>query len=124
MIQNLGKQLSALGSEKYSLPLTVRTGISYRPRGLPLVLVSDVIVPVDNDPVIAIGGEYDEFKPFYMRLGWNSFGANYRSVNSDDSWAGATIGVGFDIRLLHIAYAFSPSAELGDTHRITLTGGL
>ncbi|MEA3297667.1 MAG: PorV/PorQ family protein [candidate division Zixibacteria bacterium] len=124
MVQNLGKQLSALGSEKNRLPLTFRTGISYRPRGLPIVLASDIIIPVDNDPVIAIGGEYDEFKPFYMRLGWNSFGANYRSTNSEDSWAGTAIGVGFDVRLLHIAYAFSPSAELGDTHRITLTGEL
>ena len=123
MIQNVGKQLSALGSEKYRLPLAVRAGVSYRPRGLPLVMASDLIVPVDNDPVIAIGTEYDEFKPFYMRLGWNSFGANYRNADSEDNWAGIAIGVGFDHRQLHIAYAFAPGAELGDSHRITLTGG-
>ncbi len=123
MIQNVGKQLSALGSEKYQLPLAVRAGISYRPRGLPLVMASDLIAPVDNDLVIAIGTEYDEFKPFYMRLGWNSFGANYRNADSEDNWAGIAMGVGFDYRHLHIAYSFTPAAELGDSHRITLTGG-
>ncbi len=123
-IQNLGTQFSALGDEKYDLPLTVRSGISYRPVGLPLILASDIIIPVDNKVSIAIGGEYHEFKPFYMRLGWNSFGSNYRTGDSDDSWAGFGVGVGFDYRRLHIAYAFTPAAEIGDSHRITLTGGL
>ncbi|MCK4371744.1 MAG: PorV/PorQ family protein [candidate division Zixibacteria bacterium] len=123
MVQNLGKQLSALGSEKYRLPLTIRGGVSYRPRGLPLLLASDLIVPVDNDIEFAIGGEYHELKPLYLRLGWNSFGSNYRAHDSDDKWAGLTVGVGFDYKRLHIAYAYAPGADLGESHRITVTGG-
>lgn len=122
-IQNLGKQLSALGEEKYRLPLTVRGGISYRPVGLPLLLATDLIIPVDNSIEFAIGGEYHEFKPLYLRLGWNSFGSNYRAGNSDDKWAGLAAGVGFDYKRFHIAYAYAPGADLGDTHRITVTGG-
>ncbi len=124
MIQNLGKQLSALGVEKYRLPLTVRGGVSVRPRAFPLIVAGDVILPVDNDLVVALGVDYYEFKPFYARIGWNSFGSNFRGADSDDTWAGLSLGVGFDYGELHIAYAFSPSADLGQSHRVTLTGGI
>jgi long-subunit fatty acid transport protein len=124
MIQNLGTQFSGLGTEKDRLPLTVRGGIAVRPRAFPLTFVTDVLLPVDNDLVFAFGGEYHEFKPLYIRLGWNSFGSNFRAVNSNDQWAGFSLGVGFDINKMQISYAFSPSADLGESHRITLTGGI
>lgn len=123
-VKNLGTQLSSLGDEKDRLPLTVRGGIGLRPRGLPLTLAGDVILPVDNNVVLAVGGEYWELRPFYFRLGWNSFGSNYRTSDSEDSWAGLGLGVGFDLRNMQISYAFAPGAELGDSHRITLTGSL
>ena len=123
-IKNLGMQLSSLGDEKDPLPLTVRAGIGLRPRGLPITLAGDLIMPVDNKLVVAIGAEYWELRPFYLRLGWNSFGSNYRTSDSEDSWAGLGVGVGFDIRQLQVSYAFAPGAELGDSHRITLTGSL
>ncbi|MFQ5499499.1 MAG: PorV/PorQ family protein [Candidatus Zixiibacteriota bacterium] len=123
-IQNLGLQLSALGDEKEKLPLAVRAGGSARLRGLPMTLAADLILPVDNDPVIAFGAEYYNFRPFYARLGWNSFGSNFRTGVSDDSWAGMSVGAGFDLKRMHLSYAFSPGADLGEIHRITLTGGL
>ncbi len=124
MVQNLGFQLSSLGTDTDKLPLTFRGGGAVRPTGLNITLAADVIVPVDNSPVIAIGGEYFELKPLYIRLGWNSFGSNYRTADSQDSWAGLGVGVGFDIKEFQISYAFAPGAELGDTHRITFTGGI
>jgi hypothetical protein len=123
-VQHLGFQMSALGDEKDKLPLTFRGGVSARPRGLPILLSGDVIIPVDNDPVFAVGGEYYELKPLYIRLGWNSFGSNYRTGDSDDSWAGLGVGFGFDVKNFHISYAFAPGAELGESHRITFTGGI
>lgn len=122
-VQNLGVQLSAFGSEKDPLPVTVRLGISERPRGLPLLLATDLVMPLDNDPYIALGGEYYNFKPFYLRLGWNS----HKSENYDDNWAGISAGVGFDFKegfIRHLSYAFSPQADLGESHRITVTGGI
>jgi hypothetical protein len=121
-VQNLGVQLSALGTEKSKLPLTVRGGAAYHLKGLPILLSSDLILPIDNDIVFAIGGEYYDLKPFYIRVGWNSFGSNYRASGSSDSWAGTSLGVGFDFRKMQISYAFSPGADLGTSHRITLTG--
>jgi len=122
-VQNLGMQLSSFGSEKDPLPLTVRLGGSIRPRHLPLLLATDLVIPIDNDPYIALGGEYTNFKPVYFRLGWNS----HKSENYDDNWVGISAGVGFDFKegfIRHLSYAFSPQADLGESHRITVTGGI
>lgn len=123
-IQNLGSQLDGLGSEKETLPLTFRGGISGRPRGLPLVLVSDLILPTDNDLVIAVGGEYQNFRPVLLRMGWNSFGSNFRIDDSSDKIAGFAFGVGFEKRTLKISYSFAAGADLGNSHRITVSGQL
>lgn len=125
MVQNLGAQLSSLGEEKDDLPLLVRAGVAGQPRGLPVLLALDGILPTDNDIVVAIGAEYVELEPFFLRLGWNSFGDNFRLEDSGEGdLAGFSIGAGFVIREFQISYAFSPAADLGDSHRITLTGGL
>ena len=125
MLQNLGAQLSNFtDADKDGLPTTFRLGAAGRPRGLPILFAADVIVPTDNDMSIAIGGEYYEFKPLYLRIGWNSFGSNYRAADSDNNTAGISMGIGIDWRNKQLSYAFSPGAELGDSHRITLTGGI
>jgi hypothetical protein len=124
MIQNLGTELSSLGEESFSLPLMLRAGGSARLKGLPMIFVGDIILPRDNDIDFAVGTEYFELKPLYLRLGWNSFGSNYRSADSDDKWAGLSMGAGFDFNKYHIAYAVTLAADLGESHRITLTGGL
>jgi hypothetical protein len=123
-IQNLGFQFSGLGNEKQKLPLTFRLGGSAYPRGLPFRLSSDLILPVDNDIDIAVGGEYLKAKPLYIRIGWNSFGSNFRAEGSNDKWAGFSLGFGFDIKKMQLSYSYSPGADLGESHRITLVGGL
>lgn len=125
LIQNLGTQLSSLGVDDNSgLPTTVRTGVAARPRGLNSILTADLILPFDNDLEFAIGAEYIELKPLFLRIGWNSFGSNYRSNYSDNGLAGMTFGVGLDYKSMQFSYAFVPAADLGDSHRVTLTGGL
>ena len=123
IVQNLGFQLSALGTEKDKLPLTVRIGGAVKPRGLPMRLAADVIVPVDNSVDFAVGTEYVALRPLYLRLGWNSYGANYRIEGSDDKWAGLGVGFGFDYRRIQISYSYTPAADLGESHRITVSGG-
>jgi hypothetical protein len=125
MLQNFGTQLSAMGGgDKDPLPTIVRLGGSAKPKGLPLTLVGDVIVPFDNDIDFAIGAEYVKLKPLLLRLGWNSFGSNYRTADSKDKWAGISFGVGFEYHTMQFSYAFTPGADLGESHRITLTGGI
>lgn len=126
MLQNLGTQLTALGSDsaKYSLPLMLRAGGSAELEGLPLLFSGDLILPNDNDLHVAVGAEYYELKPLYIRAGWNSFGSNYKADDSEDSWAGLSFGAGFDLRGYHVAYAVQLAGDLGEGHRITLTGGI
>jgi len=125
MLQNVGAQLSNFTDvAKDGLPTTLRFGAAARPRGLPILFSGDLILPTDNNVEIAIGGEYYEFKPLYLRLGWNGFGSNSRATDSDDKWAGVSVGFGIDWRNLQLSYAYAPGAELGESHRITLTGGL
>lgn len=122
MIQNLGTQLSSLGEEKDALPLTFRAGGAFYPRGYAMVVSLDIVAPIDNDPFIAIGTESFKFNPVYLRLGWNSFGTNYKAETSDDNWAGLSVGFGIDLWTTQLSYAFTPAADLGEMHRITWQG--
>lgn len=121
-IQNLGTQLSSLGDEKDKLPLTFRAGGAVRPRGLSFLFSADVAMPIDNDPYFAVGTEYFAIKPVYLRAGWNSFGSNFRAVESDDNWAGLSLGFGLDLWTTQLSYSYSPAADLGEMHRITWQG--
>lgn len=130
-IQNLGVQFSTLGEgDKEKLPVAIRAGGGARPRGLPLQFAADLVVPIDNDPYVAVGAEILSLKPLLVRAGWNSFGSNYRAEGSDDNMAGLALGFGFelkDIRFLgfsaaELSYSYSPAADLGQSHRITLAG--
>jgi hypothetical protein len=123
LIQNLGTQLSGLGKEKDKLPLSVRVGGGVHPRKLPMKIAADIIIPVDNSVDFAVGVEYVKLKPLYLRLGYNTFGSNYRVNGSSDKWSGLALGVGFDFRKMQLSYAFTPAADLGNSHRITLVGG-
>jgi hypothetical protein len=122
--QNLGFQLSALGEKKEKLPMNFRLGGFFLPRDMDLVLVGDIILPVDNEIGFAIGGEYVQLKPLFLRIGWNSTGKNYRASDSNDKTAGLNFGFGLDYRQWKISYALSPAAELGESHRITLSTGI
>lgn len=123
-ILNLGAQLSALGSDKDRLPLTLRGGGFVRPRDLDLLLAGDIIIPADNSLAFALGAEFVDFKPLFLRVGWNSNGKNFRAHDSKDKIAGLSFGFGLDYKRWQISYAYSPSADLGNSHRVTLAGGI
>lgn len=128
--QNIGTQLSSLGQAKSDpLPLTIRVGVSAKPRVMNIILAGDVIIPRDNDVDFALGAEYYHLDPFLIRLGWNSFGSNYTTSAKDDTWAGLSFGVGMIMKNLgafgkaQLSYSYTPAADLGNSHRITITGG-
>ena len=125
MIQNLGAQLGGFtnSAEKDPLPLRFKGGVSTRPKGLPLMLAADVVLPTDNDIYFSIGGEYLNLKPLFLRLGWTSYGDNYKTDSNKDNLAGFSGGFGIEYKRMQISYTISPQAELGTSHRITLTGG-
>jgi hypothetical protein len=126
MVQNLGTQLSTFveGDKKESLPLAFRLGGSTRLKGLPVLLAADAVVPTDNDFYIAVGVEYLKARPLFIRLGWSSFGSQYKTGSSKDDFAGLSFGFGIEHKRMQISYTLTPQAELGTSHRITFTGGI
>jgi len=126
MVQNLGTQMSTHleDGDKESLPLYLRAGGSTYPKGLPLLVAADIVYPTDNDLFFSIGAELISARPLFIRLGWTSFGDNYKTGASGDDLAGFSAGIGLEYNKVHISYTISPEAELGTSHRITFTGGI
>jgi len=126
MIQNLGTQLSTHldSGDKESLPLYLRGGGSTQPKGLPVLVAVDAIYPTDNDVYFSIGAELLNVRPLYVRMGWTSFGNNYKTGAGNDDLAGFSAGIGVDYRKIQFSYTVSPEGELGTSHRITFTGGI
>lgn len=124
-IQNLGFQTGSFidGGDKDPLPLRFRAGAAHRPKGLPLLIALDGVLPRDNDIYASIGVEYLEIKPLFLRVGWSSFGENLKTDSSKDNLAGFSFGFGVDYKKINFAYALSPQAELGTSHRLTISGG-
>ncbi|MCP4706654.1 MAG: PorV/PorQ family protein, partial [candidate division Zixibacteria bacterium] len=115
-IQNLGVQTSnytETAPKKDPLPLRLRVGASVIPRGLPVRLVGDVILPTDNDAYFALGAEIVEVEPLYLRFGWSSFGSNYKTGSSGDDISGFTFGFGVKHNNMVFSYGIMPQAELG-----------
>lgn len=121
-LTNLGTQLSALGEEKESLPTLASVGFSHRLRGLPFTLCADASKPLDNDFYFSLGGELTRLDPFFLRLGWNYNGRNYRTDSDKDNFAGFSGGFGYNWREFLLDYSYSSFADLGGAHRITFSG--
>jgi hypothetical protein len=123
--QNLGVALSGhTKSHKDPLPASVKAGISHQMRELPLTIAADVAKPFDNDIFFNVGGELTGLKPLYLRLGWSSFGENYKTDSDKDSQAGFAAGFGVTWKVYRFDYAYSSYADLGGVHKISVSGGI
>ena len=127
-VYNLGGVLSGFsegsaGEHKDKLPMGIRAGLSHSLRDLPVVVALDGVLPNDNDPYLNAGIELYKFKPLYARLGYSTFGENYKTGSGSDTWGGFAAGFGLDYQNYHFAYAFMPYLDLGSSHRVTVSGG-
>ncbi len=121
--QNLGMTTDKL------MPMNFRAGAGYVVNDLfspfgRATLAADVLVPIDNEVRISLGGEYahlSENTEFAARVGYK-IGSEIKDL---DALAGLTAGLGVGIRAglikYQIDYAFVPYGELGSTHRAALT---
>jgi hypothetical protein len=114
-IQNLGTKMSFISRED-NLPLNIKIGGSFifNPSW---VLALDLNAPVDNNPFISLGTEYNlEINPLISvagRLGYNNRNKDTGGLNS------ITTGLGVSYLNYGLDYAFVPYGELGNTHRIS-----
>jgi hypothetical protein len=123
VVQNLGFQLKGFTeSHKDPLPTVIKLGISHSLKEIPLLIVGDLSFPFDNDIFFSLGGELTYFQPLFLRVGWTSFGENYKTDSDKDKWAGLSLGFGVHWRKYKFDYAFSSYADLGGIHRITIAG--
>ncbi len=125
MAQNLGVQLKgATESHKDQLPTSVKLGLSHQLRELPLIFAADIAKPMDNDIYFNLGGEFTALKPLYLRVGWSSFGKNYKTDSDKDNLAGFAAGFGVTWKVYRFDYAYSSYADLGGVHKISISGGI
>jgi hypothetical protein len=121
--QNLGVQLQgATESHKDQLSALVKVGLSHQLRELPLIFAADVAKPFDNDVYFNLGGEITALRPLYLRVGWSSFGKNYKTDSDKDNLAGFAAGFGVTWKVYRFDYAFSSYADLGGVHKISISG--
>jgi hypothetical protein len=125
VVHNLGFQLKGFSSShKDPLPTVVKLGISHSLKEVPLLVVGDVSIPFDNDVYFSLGGELTYLKPLFLRVGWTSFGENYKTGLDKDKWAGVSLGFGINWKKYKFDYAFSSYGDLGGVHRVTIAGGI
>ena len=123
VVKDLGVQLKGYTeSHKESLPTVFELGFSHHLRDVPLIFSFDSAKPIDNDYHLDFGGEYLGFKPLVLRVGWTSFGENFKTESDKDNLAGFSGGFGVLWRNYTFDYAYSSYAELGGVHRITVSG--
>lgn len=124
-VRNLGVQLKGYTeSHKESLPTVFELGLSHHLRGFPLIFSFDTAKPIDNDYHFDFGGEYLGFKPLFLRVGWTTFGENFKTESDKDNLAGFSGGFGLLWRNYRFDYAYSSFADLGSVHRLTISGQL
>ncbi len=123
-IKNIGVQLRGLTSEhKDKLPGGAQLGISHHLKGAPIIFSGQLDYPFDYDLSFKFGIEITGLNPVLIRLGWDSSGRNYKSGSSKDSLGGLSGGFGISWRNYRFDYSYSSFADIGGSHRISLSGG-
>ena len=126
-VQNIGPKMKFI-EEEYSLPLTVSIGTAYRILGL-LNLGLDVKHQVIDDRTsISFGMEYLPVSVLTLRAGYlmgllklEKETGQVAGVYTDfKELTGVGAGLGFNLGITAVDYAFVPYGDLGNTHRISL----
>jgi hypothetical protein len=120
-ISNLGAVRSGFTSaSEESLPVNMRFGVSHRPAHapLPLLLLADLNLPNDNDPYFAFGIELSLGNGLYLRPGYST----QQSGSQGDESLGLSAGAGLELKRYRFDYAYTSFPDLGDVHRVSLSG--
>jgi hypothetical protein len=119
-IQNLGPDVNY-----DSLPLNVRGGFAYKDvfgenKEHGVVLGLELNQPLDNKLNLEVGGEYWYRSMFGARVGYKQqMGGD--DLQSDNPAERISFGASVRWSDLQLDYSFVPYADLGNTHRLTLT---
>jgi hypothetical protein len=121
-LTNVGTVRSGYAEDyKDSLPVNFRVGLAHRPAHMPvpMLLLADLNMPNDGDAYMALGAELQLPGGLYVRPGYS---AQQTGLQGDDA-LGLTGGVGLSARSYRLDYAYASFTDLGDVHRISISGG-
>jgi hypothetical protein len=116
--RNLGWGMK-YGTENIPLPMAVRIGVSYAfiVHRSSFIVLLDANAPVDNQPDFHVGGEYLANQILSVRAGYRLGPQDWRSLSL---LSGITAGLGLNLSIFSLDYAFVPYGQLGYTHRLAL----
>lgn len=120
-LTNLGSVRSGYaGNHKDSLPVNFRLGVAHRPAHMPvpMLLLADLTVPNDADAHVSFGAEIELPAGLYVRPGYS---AKQTGTQGDEA-LGLTGGLGVSALEYRLDYSYASYPDLGDVHRISLTG--
>lgn len=121
-LRHLGSQTSAYLEEVDPLPTQFVIGGSYPLFGDVLLVATDYHWTVDWGSALNSGAEWQVVDDFFLRGGYRSRFSDLRDRSDEPGIAGMTFGVGFrKVRSYAIDYAYASLADLGGTHRFTLS---
>ncbi len=108
------------GSFKDLLPVNLRLGLAHRPAHtpLPLLVLADFVMPNDGDPHLAFGAEIGVGHGLYLRPGYST----QQTGAEGDAPLGLSAGAGLALQGYHLDYAFNSYEDLGEVHRVALSG--
>jgi len=116
VVQNIGPKIKFV-KEGFSLPLTLKTGLAYKNKGITLAV--DVNKSIDNDPLICLGVESKMGNLIALRLGYSHLTKDQKLDLYKSAPVGLTGGFGLGFgNIYFLDYAYVPYGDLGDTHRI------
>lgn len=127
-LQNIGTDVQFL-NESFSLPRTLKTGLSWSNKKVPLTLASSIVVPKAGDISYQFGSELWMLSSFALRAGYMVRSAN-DFLDFENSYAGKGIllsqfsgfmaGAGVKFLEMQLDYSLTPLGDLGSSHRVTL----
>jgi hypothetical protein len=108
--------LASLRTKEWSLPMSIRFGLSYdaiETEQHHLLVSADFVHPNDNFSSLNIGGEYGFMNLFFIRGG-------YTDVFLDETEYGLTLGGGLKYDLFSIDYSYLEMKHLGFVQQFTV----
>jgi len=116
VVQNIGPKIKFV-KEGFPLPLTLKTGLAYKNKGINLAL--DVNKPIDNDPLVCLGVESKIGHIIALRLGYKYQTKDQKLDLYKSAPVGLSAGLGLEFgQTYFLDYAYVPYGDLGETHRI------
>ncbi len=120
-LTNLGTVRSGYADGfKDSLPVHFRLGLAHRPAHtpLPLLILADLNLPNDGDPYFSFGTEIQLAHGLYLRPGYST----QQTGLQGDEPLGLSAGAGLALQRYRLDYAFTSYTDLGEVHRLSLSG--